>query len=301
VSKPLIIEVGLNESAKKEQNPTVAYSPEEIAADTIACAEAGASIIHFHAREPQTGANRMNDTALYLEAFRLIRDSGCDVQVYPTYEPMELDIKKRFQHVMALAQEGWLNVGVLDMGSFNLIQFVDGTFGQTAFMPLEASVYQNSFQALNEMLVYYAEHDLIPNLAVFEPGHLQAVYAFIKTGVVQRVPLVKLFFSQQWLHGTLPDVAGLESYVHIIEQLGPDDVEWMTVCYAMHDKRVSDALLARSIELGGHVRVGVGDLPVASAGKTNAELVAEIVEVGKAAGRRPATPQEVLDMSRKLA
>jgi uncharacterized protein (DUF849 family) len=86
----------------------------------------------------------------------------------------------------------------------------------------------------------------------------------------------------------------------MIEQLGPDDVEWMTVCYAMSDKNVSDTLLRRSIELGGHVRVGVGDLPVASNGRTNAELVAEIVEAGQGAGRRPATAQEVLEMARKL-
>lgn len=301
MTKPLIIEVGLNESAKKEQNPTVAYSPEEIAADAIACAEAGASIIHFHARDPETGANRMNDTELYRQAFKLIRGSGCEVQVYPTYEPMELDLKVRFQHVLALAEEGYLDIGVLDMGSFNLIQFVDNSFGQTAFMPLNASVYQNSFLGLKEMLEFYADHDLIGNLAVFEPGHLQLVYGFIRTGVITRVPLVKLFFSQQWLHGLLPNVAGLEAYVHMIEQLGSDDVEWMTVCYAMHDKSVSDTLLARSVELGGHVRVGVGDLPVASNGRSNAELVAEIVEVGRAAGRRPATSQEVLQMARKLS
>ncbi len=294
--KPLIIEVGLNESAKKEQNPCVPYSPEEIAADVIACAEAGASIVHFHARDSETGANRMNDTDLYLKAFEIIRSTGCDVNVYPPYEPMELDLKVRFQAVFALVEAGQLDIGVLDMGSFNLIQFIDGEFRQTAFMPLEASVYQNSFQGLKFMLEYYADHELIPNLAVFEPGHLQTIFAFLKTGVIRCTPLVKLFFSQQWQHGLLPDVEGLDAYVHMIRKLGEGDVEWMTVCYAMDQKRVSDELLARSISLGGHVRVGIGDLPVASAGQTNADLVREIVKVGEAAGRRPATPQEVLTL-----
>ena len=74
--KPLIIEVGLNEGARKQRNPNVPYSPEEIAADFIASAAAGASIIHFHARDPQTGSNRMGNTDLYLRAFELVRSAG---------------------------------------------------------------------------------------------------------------------------------------------------------------------------------------------------------------------------------
>lgn len=291
--RPLIIEVGLNESTTKEQNPRVPYSPEEIAADAIECAEAGAAIIHFHGRDPLTGANRLNDTDLYREAFDLVRKAGCDVQMYPTYAVSENDLKVRFQHVFTLADEGWLDIGVLDMGSFNLIQFVDGQFSPTALMP-GATVYQNSIQNLKEMLEFYAERDLIPNLAVFEPGHLQTIYAFIQTGVIKSVPLVKLMFSQMWVHGVLPDRAGLDAYVHMIQTLGEDLVEWMTVPYAMAEKKVTDDLLARTIELGGHVRVGIGDLPVASEGRSNAELVREIVKVGEASGRPLATQEDVL-------
>src|SRR6266849_5872547 len=212
--KPLIIEVGLNESAKKEQNPRVPYSPEEIAADVIACAEAGASIVHFHARDSETGANRMNDTDLYLKAFEIIRSTGCDVNVYPPYEPMELDLKVRFQAVFALVEAGQLDVGVLDMGSFNLIQFIDGEFRQTSFMPLEASVYQNSFQGLKFMLEYYADHDLIPNLAVFEPGWLQTIFAFLMPGFFRCPPLGKLFLRHQGRHVFFLQVEGLVPYVH---------------------------------------------------------------------------------------
>ena len=296
--KPLIIEVGLNEGARKQQNPNVPYSPEEIAADCIACAAAGASIIHFHARDPQTGSNRMGDTDLYLRAFELVRSAGCDVHLYPTYEPKDLDLDTRFGHVFALTAAQQLEMGVLDMGSFNLITFADGQFGETVYMPLDASVYQNPFRSLQFMLQYYADHDLIPNLAVYEPGHLRCVFAFVRAGVIRSVPLVKLFFSQHFQHGLLPDREGLEAYVHMIEAFGADEVEWMVVCTAMDHKEMCDDLLAHAIDRGGHVRVGVGDLPVATEGWANPDLVREIAIVGGKAGRRPATPGEILGLKR---
>ena len=46
----LIIEVRMNEGARKDANPHVPYTPGEIVADALACAEAGAAIVHFHAR-----------------------------------------------------------------------------------------------------------------------------------------------------------------------------------------------------------------------------------------------------------
>ena len=52
----LIIDARLNEYTFREPNPNIPYAPEEIAADAAACVEAGASIVHYHAREPETGA-----------------------------------------------------------------------------------------------------------------------------------------------------------------------------------------------------------------------------------------------------
>ena len=49
--KKLIIEVRMNETARKQANPNVPYTPDEIVADALACAEAGAAIVHFHGRD----------------------------------------------------------------------------------------------------------------------------------------------------------------------------------------------------------------------------------------------------------
>ena len=87
-SDAVIIEVGQNEQVPRAAHPQVPITPQEIADDARRCRDAGASVVHWHARDPETGAGRLADAALYgamLEALR-----GCDVLAYPTY-PVEPD------------------------------------------------------------------------------------------------------------------------------------------------------------------------------------------------------------------
>lgn len=293
----LIIEVGLNEGAMRDAAPSVPWSPKEIADDVVACAEAGASIVHFHARDPETGANRMNDLELYREAMLDVRSRGCDILMYPTYPPYETEIERRFGHVLALADDPVLamEIGPLDMGSFNLIQFVDGGFTETAYLPLEYSIYANPFAHLRHMLDEYAGRNMVPSLAVFEPGHLRTVSAFLATRPAGARPTIKFFLSDQWLHGPLPDLEGLRGYLHMLDRLGlAPTTEWFCVPYAVTSSERIDGLLDEAIRAGGHVRVGIGDNPLAVGGSDNATLVRSVAEMGRRHGRSPATPAETL-------
>jgi uncharacterized protein (DUF849 family) len=292
----LIIEVGLNEGAMKDEAPSVPWSPKEIAADVVACAEAGAAIVHFHARDPETGANRMDDLDAYREAMTQVRAAGCDVLMYPTYPPYETEVERRFRHVLALADDPELamEIGPLDMGSFNLIQFTAGQFSETTYLPLEYSIYANPFGHLRQMLDEYGRRGMIPSLAVFEPGHLRTSAAFLATDPPGPRPTLKFFLSEQWLHGPLPDRQGLDAYLHMVDGLDlAGRVEWFCVPYAVTDAGTVATLVEAAVAAGGHVRVGVGDNPRASAGTTNAELVRWAVEVGRRHGREPATPAQV--------
>ena len=78
----LIIEVRINEYASRKRNVNVPFSPREIRDDAIRCWNEGASIIHYHARDPHSGAPS-SDTALYAETARLIK-AGSDLIVMPT-------------------------------------------------------------------------------------------------------------------------------------------------------------------------------------------------------------------------
>ncbi|MBY0400595.1 3-keto-5-aminohexanoate cleavage protein, partial [Myxococcota bacterium] len=78
----LIVEARLNEYTPRQPNPNVPFSPAEIARDAAACRAAGAAIVHYHARDPQTGAPSA-EVALYAETARRIR-AACDALVMPT-------------------------------------------------------------------------------------------------------------------------------------------------------------------------------------------------------------------------
>jgi 3-keto-5-aminohexanoate cleavage enzyme len=60
---PLIIEAAINELTQRGENPNVPLSVDEVVADALTCAVAGASIVHFHARDPVTGEQRWLDTS----------------------------------------------------------------------------------------------------------------------------------------------------------------------------------------------------------------------------------------------
>lgn len=299
--RPVIIEVGLNESTRRESNPHVPYSAEEVAEDILRCGEAGASIVHFHSRDAASGVDalflpgwgRKDDIEFYGEAMRRVREAGSDILMYPTYPLLPLgrpsDALERFEHVFALAEDPELapHVAPVDMGSWNVAFFAGGGFVE---VPEEFAVSVNTLPHILEVVRRAVDRGLLLSLAAFEPGHLRTILACVEQGLVTK-PMVKLFMSDQWLQGPWPDRDGLEGYLRLMDRVGPgrDHVEWIAVPYAMSSKAAADDLRRAALELGGHIRVGIGDNPDASGGRSNAELVREAVERAAEAGRPVAT------------
>lgn len=303
--RPVIIEVGLNESTRRESNPHVPYSPEEVAEDILRCGEAGASIVHFHSRDAASGLDalfvpgweRKHDTEFYGEAMRQVRAAGSDILMYPTYPTLPLGrpskALERFEHVFALADDPMLapHLAPIDMGSWNIAFSVGGAFVE---VPDEFAVSVNTLPHILEVMRSAVDRGMLLSLAAFEPGHLRTILACLEQGLTPK-PMVKLFMSDQWLQGPWPDRDGLEGYLRLIDRVGPgrEHVEWIVVPYAMSSKRAADELRRAALELGGHIRVGIGDNPDASEGRSNAELVREAVQAAAEAGRPVATVEDV--------
>src|SRR5260370_7767414 len=83
MGRPVMIEAAINGNALRELNPNIPYSAEEIAGDAIATCRAGAALIHFHVRDPQTG-RWVQDVPYYSEVYRRTR-AVCDPLLCPPF------------------------------------------------------------------------------------------------------------------------------------------------------------------------------------------------------------------------
>ncbi|MBV8773254.1 MAG: 3-keto-5-aminohexanoate cleavage protein, partial [Deltaproteobacteria bacterium] len=100
----LIIEVRINEYASRRRNPNVPFSPAEICDEAVRCWRQGASIIHYHARDPVTGSGSSN-TEHYADTARRIREKS-DLIIMPTLGAWTLPSPEaRMSHIIEMAKD----------------------------------------------------------------------------------------------------------------------------------------------------------------------------------------------------
>jgi uncharacterized protein (DUF849 family) len=285
-SEKLIIEAAINEQSSKAETPNVPVSAEECAIDALKCAAAGAAIVHFHARDPQTGALLIPGTESYAETMRLINDERPDLLVYPTYG-MAPTAEERFIHLVALADDPAVHLrsATVDPGAANF------SFWDPATNAIKGD---NTFGVSHEHVMYFLrmskEKHIQYSVVVREPGHVRIAVAMHRMGLMEGTILFKLNLGDHALWGLPPSEAAIDIYMGIV----PDDIPYTFMAYTYGPSHWDIARVA--IQRGAHVRVGLGDNPVEADGSqlTNEELVGRIVEMAAEAGREIATPAEAL-------
>jgi uncharacterized protein (DUF849 family) len=283
-TEKLIIEAALNEQSSKAENPHVPISAEECAADALACGAAGAAIIHFHARDPETGALLIPGTETYAEAMRLINKERPDLLIYPTYAPVSSPAET-FCHLEALADDPTVRLqsATIDPGA-TIFSFFEPDTGQIAG--------HHTISVPQEHLAYFLQlcekKNIQYSVVVREPGHVRITVAAYRTGLMRGTILFKLNLGDHALWGLPPSEEAVDAYLGIV----PDDIAYTYLAYTYGPSHWKMAQIA--IDRGAHVRVGLGDNPVEAGGSqpTNAEMVQRIVEMAAAKGRQPATPAE---------
>jgi uncharacterized protein (DUF849 family) len=281
---PLIIEAAINGATRKQTNPHVPRSVEEIVAVVHASLDAGASIVHHHnddgLRDPR------HASAPYREAWTAIYRRRPDAVLYPTMGGggPQTSIRERYAHVEELADAGLLRMAVIDPGSVSLGP-VDGD-GLPAPVDL---VYQNTFADVRYMADRCRERGIAVHVSIFEPGFLRVALAY---HAARRFPPAKIqlyFGGPELPFGLPPTAASLDAYLAMLEDTA---LPWMV---GVIGGDVSSTLAELAIERGGHVRVGLEDY--AGPGQPrNEELVAAIVEMAKRHGRSVATPADAAEI-----
>jgi 3-keto-5-aminohexanoate cleavage enzyme len=288
-----IIEVGINEGVTRARNPHVPYSPAECADDAGRCAEAGAAVVHWHARDPESGEQRAADPDLYGDALDRMR-ADSDVVAYPTYptQPPD-DLEARLGHCWALRERHGLEMAPIDIGSVNVVTWDEQArdFAGDVDTLSGRSIVANSLGFTLAALERFDALGLAPSVAAFDVGFTRTMVMLVESGRLHEPVFFKIFLSGAWAAGPYPSEDALDFHLRQI----PDglDVEWLVVPYLVGDAELVERLCRHALERGGGIRVGIGDNPAADPAATNAELVERAAGWVADAGREPATAADV--------
>jgi 3-keto-5-aminohexanoate cleavage enzyme len=282
----LIIEARINEYANRKANPHVPWSASEIAEDARRCREAGAAIVHFHARDER--GQPEHSRAAYADIIRRIR-ADSDVLIHPTLGAASHDApaEQRIETVLSLARDDTTRADFapMDMGSANL-DFYDPK--SRRFLSTD-TIYKNSTATLQHFAGAISAAGMKHYVVSWSLGFTRQALAFMDMGLLPE-PLFLLFVltDGNLLAGHPGTAAGLDAHLQML----PDDrhIEW-AVCNHGGDIR---GLADKIIDEGGHIALGLGDYPCSESGlPDNAALVAEVAARAAVLGRDVASPDDV--------
>lgn len=270
---------GAGDTAGKHSG--VPVTPEEIADAAIEAAKAGAAIAHIHVRDPETGKGT-NDPALFREVVGRIRESDTDVVLnltaggggdfFPNDEEPAAggpgtDVQspeERHAHVSELLPE----ICSLDCGSYNFSDFV----------------YLNPEDWVRRQAKLIQDSGVKPELECFDLGHVWLAKQLIAEGLVDDPPFFQLCLGVPWAAEANPET------MLAMRDMLPAGAEWAGFGVG----RAQMPMMAQSVLLGGHVRVGLEDNLYLEKGvlATNGQLVEKAVGVVESLGARALTPAE---------
>lgn len=276
MGRPTIVTAALTGVlATREQCPAIPYTPSEIAAEARRAVDAGASIVHIHARRDDGGP------AWDVETYRRI-DEGVralcpDVLVNYSTGGVGVPREERVAHIGALRPE----LAALNMGSMNY-----AIYSRKAKQFHHDHVFANPFGDIRFFLEAMSRVGTRPELECFDRGHVHNATPLVDMGLL-RPP-----FCFSLIMGVLGGVpATTRDLVHQAESL-PREAEWQVIGIGLDQWRMAAAALS----MGGNVRVGLEDNFYLSEGRmarSNGELVEKAVRLVHDLGGSVATPAEV--------
>ena len=278
--------------------PHLPITPAQIAENALCAADAGASIVHIHARNPETG-QPSSDLNLYRRIVDGIRAKNEDVIIcITTGGGAGMSVEERLAVVPEFKPElASMNAGSINWGMFPLANKLKEFQFPWEKQFLDASrdfVFQNTFKSMESMCRIMDENGTKPELEAYDVGHLHNIAWLLQAGIVK--PPITMQFVTGILGGIGSNPYDVITMHQTADRLfGRDSYNWSVI--GAGKAEFPDATLA--LILGGHVRVGMEDNLYLSKGrlaKSNAELVAKMVRIMAELDLEPATPAEARQM-----
>jgi len=288
-STPVILEAAINGVTPRERNPSVPRTPEEIAAEAIACIEAGASIIHNHNDDPVIDmVTPSHEAGPYIRAWKTVLERHPDAFLYPTMTGggPHTTIERRYGHIPEIARAGVLRMGIVDPGSLNL-----GSFEADGAPDASETIYQNSNADVRYMVDTCTALEVPISFSIFDGSFMRTAVAYVRSGRIRHGGQIKIFFGSDYAPFGIPATkAGLDAYLDILGDCP------LPFSVALPGGDLLSSEVARlALERGGHLRVGIEDY--AGPGQpTNLEILERATKLCAEVGRAVATPAETAEL-----
>jgi uncharacterized protein (DUF849 family) len=255
--------------ARRAAVPHVPVAPDQIVEDAVACVDAGASILHLHARRAdESPAWERERYAAFIPQIRALRPEAVICVSTSGRDVAELE---RRADVLDLEGDARPDMASLTLGSLNFRR--------------EASL--NAPETIVALAERMAERGIRPELEIFDTGMAYLAHELLARGVLAPPLFANLLLGNvNTAPATAADLARLVAAL-------PEGTTWAAGGLGAFQLPMN----AIAVFMGGHVRTGLEDNPAMDVERrrpaTNAALVARVVELARIADRKLATPAEV--------
>jgi uncharacterized protein (DUF849 family) len=272
-------------------------TPDEIAEQSIAAAEAGASILHLHARDPQTG-QPTPDPAVFMRFLPRIKQATDAVINITTGGGMKMTLEERLAAPLVAKPEMCsLNMGSINFGIFAMADKHDSwkhEWEEPYLRQTNDYIFRNTFLDIERVIKMLGDaHGTRFEHECYDVGHLYNLAHFVDRGLVKPPFFVQMIFGI--LGGIGPDLRNLLFMKETADKLFGNDYRWSVLAAGRHQMPFA----VEAAMLGGNVRVGLEDSLYIARGrlaKSNAEQVAKIRQLVEELGHEVATPAEARAM-----
>lgn len=272
------------------------YTAQDIADQAVAAAEAGASVLHLHARNPENGAVSINpdDFAAFLPQ---IKQSTNAVVNISTGGSLKNTIEERIAPALRFSPE----MCSMNMGSMNFsFHPLANKYPEFKFdwehdyiANSDSYIFRNTFADIKNAATQLAPHDIKFEHECYDVGHLYNLKFCMDIGLFKAPIFIQFIFGI--LGGIGPDVENLVFMKRTADKLFGDNYRWSVLGAG----GAQMSLATTASQMGGNVRVGLEDSLFISRGQlaeNNAQQVKKIRRIVEDLGCQVATPDEARDL-----
>lgn len=272
-------------------------TPDMIAEQAVEAAQAGATILHLHARHPETGSPSV-DPDHFREFLARIRAETDAIVNISTGGSIGMEIEQRIAPARTFSPEMCsMNMGSLNFAFHPLADRFDSfkqDWEEGYIRGSEHAIFRNTFADIAMVAeALGGEHAIKFEHECYDVGHLYNLKFCLDRGMFQRP--IFLQFVMGILGGIAAEIENLVFMKRTADKLFGPDYQWSVIGAGNQQMR----LAAVAAQMGGHVRVGLEDSLYISRGKlaeSNAQQVRRVCEILALQGNEIATPDEARAM-----